>query len=64
MMLPFLLGKNVEVPNLWFKYIIFSFHVDDTETESSVLLANAERIRIYQEENKYLGALVILTWEL
>ncbi|XP_028417505.1 uncharacterized protein LOC114541907 [Dendronephthya gigantea] len=30
---------------------------DDVETESSIHLARAERIRAYQEENKHLGAL-------
>ena len=33
---------------------------DDAETESNVHLTRAERIRAYQEENKHLGALVIV----
>ena len=34
---------------------------DDAETESNVHLTRAERIRAYQEENKHLGALVIVS---
>ena len=46
---------------MYFSIILSSYvslFIDDAEEESSIHLERAERVRMYQEENKHLAALV------